>query len=293
MHSTNPFDLANSAEEESVPTIVQNGLKALDAGAMKNLKRTKDGWKVGPFLIRATGVEAVSKANRAQWQELGEYLASLGSKFQIWLGDWAYYAIHNWNMTYEEISEAIGGEYTAGSLRVYASVMSRIPLLTRVNNLTFKHYAVLAKLNDDDAIAQWAAWAGEQGKVPGYRKLEEAIFGKEASDESHAKSELADAYKDLKRFAEEAGVSVGALLAVAANIAASGSADGETPLLAALTEEQYERLQRHRQYIAEGSKFEALKRYELPARELHGWVDDSDVDPDEVLIVTISRTKRE
>lgn len=306
--NVNPFELAQNGADEGVPLVIQEGIKALDNGAMKRFRRTNDGWQAGPFLLRSIGLETSGDVTRDQWKELGEHLASWGSGLQVWLGDWAYYANHYWDMSYEQISEAIDGQYAPGTLRNLASTMSRIPLSLRSDKLTINHYHALAKIEDEQSRLEWAEWVTSQEKVPSYRKLEEEIFGKSISEVSATKRELADAFSDLKRYAEDLGVAPRDVLAIAANIAATGTPDGETPLTAALTEEAYERTMRHREYIHSGSRFEPIARHEITAQELisspeaiytrfagkiNGWLGDADVDPDEVLIVTIARIKDE
>lgn len=98
-------------------------------------------------------------------------IEAMQSRYQLIVGDAANHGLDNGLIdSYEDMALLTG--YTAGSIEVYASICRNIPQLTRVNSLKFKHYQVIARL-DEDERPHWIHFAATYGL--GYRVIESMI----------------------------------------------------------------------------------------------------------------------
>lgn len=154
--SVSAFDLAKRGQDENAatPSTVQNGMQALDAGAMLRARFTDEGMQIGPFLLKSDRLDVVGDPSYEQWLEIGARIARWDDALQWWIGDWAHYAYHTWGIGYEQIAER-ADFYTYGTIKNCASITSRIPASfrpqsLRSDRLNWNHYVVLAGMSEND-----------------------------------------------------------------------------------------------------------------------------------------------
>lgn len=107
-----------------------NGLVSVRHGQV-----TKVGW-----------VPPAGEMSSEQWLELGQQLVAVDRSMQWIIGDWWAYGADRKYGDGEALAEAIGIDY--GTVRVYASIARSYEMLTRVNNLSFKHHRIVAGRDD-------------------------------------------------------------------------------------------------------------------------------------------------
>lgn len=122
------------------------------------------------------------------WVKLGAVLRKAGDGVQLWLGDWIRYGKHEYGKKYAAALALTG--YKEGTLRDNVWVANAVPLSARADNLTFRHYRVVAKLPSKKDIKKWLGLAS---KGDGKKKWSAAILKREitrASQPSESKSVL-------------------------------------------------------------------------------------------------------
>lgn len=88
-----------------------------------------------------------------EWKELGLHLSRLQGNIQFWIGDWIRFGSKKGYYTtgdvYDEAEEITGLE--RGTIQTYKWVAERTSS-TRVEDLSFKHHRVVAKLGESEQI---------------------------------------------------------------------------------------------------------------------------------------------
>lgn len=99
------------------------------------------------------------------WIEAGRALKRAGDAFQLCVGDWIRFGKREYTKKKYEEAIALTG-YKEGTLRDNVWVANKIPLSARADNLTFRHYRVVASLPSPRAIKKWITRAskGKGGK---------------------------------------------------------------------------------------------------------------------------------
>ncbi len=132
------------------------------------------------FTVTPCGIQFHGDLTFEEWESIGEKLGDAERSIGFMIGDWINYGESKWGEKYNEAITATGLEY--GSLRVYAHVAKRVPLLMRINNLTFNHHYVVAKLKDPEEQKHWLEMAEKHALS--YRRLQKSInFGRVATEE--------------------------------------------------------------------------------------------------------------
>lgn len=113
------------------------------------------------FVMTATGMEIPEGCQKLEWEDIGGVLRHVDSALAWWVGDWAEYANKNLEMTYEQVSQWLGGEYTTNTVEFYASVCRGVHGLVRNQAVSFSHHAKLAKFAED-LQAMWLNYAHQR-----------------------------------------------------------------------------------------------------------------------------------
>jgi hypothetical protein len=121
-----------------------------------------------------------------EWLAYGRQLALLEQVTQWVIGDWWAYGAERGYGDGKELAAAAGIDY--GTVRVYASVARSYEMLTRVNNLSFKHHRLVAGRDDRH---EWLGRAEVEGWSSG--RLQSEV---KATDQ---------AARDLERSAQAGG----------------------------------------------------------------------------------------
>lgn len=133
----------------------------------------KDGTiRVGALKLTKRGIDQEGTPTPEDLMVAGALIQTISDRYNILAGDWLARAELTWTDTYREVAEKLG--YEIGSLRNYKSVMSRVDLSLRNDELTFNHYnAVVSKFKDDEQVAYWLNRAVNEKMS--YRQLSGAI----------------------------------------------------------------------------------------------------------------------
>jgi N6-adenosine-specific RNA methylase IME4 len=99
----------------------------------------------GPYELTVCGLELSGDSTPQQWEECGKALRQVDEARQWAIGDWLCDGKrHYGDGLYKKAQEITGLD--SGTLRQFASLSSRFELLSRNNNLTFKHHREVASI---------------------------------------------------------------------------------------------------------------------------------------------------
>ena len=115
---------------------------------------------IGGYTLTAMGLVISGETTYEDWEKTGLLLLRLEGSIQMLIGDWLGQAERVWGRTYEEIAEKVGRNVR--SLYQYKWVAENVQFYMRHINLTFSHYAVVARLpeGEKEAFLQQAAAEG-------------------------------------------------------------------------------------------------------------------------------------
>jgi hypothetical protein len=113
--------------------------------------------RIGNFTVTRTGLLIGESATPDEWKGIGLLLLKLEGAIQWLIGDWFVYGEQIWGRTYRETAEALG--YSIKSLYTFAYVAENVHFSIRMENLTFGHHALVAKLPPEEQYVclQYAA----------------------------------------------------------------------------------------------------------------------------------------
>lgn len=140
-------------------------------------------------VVHSTGAAIPEGTTFDQWAEMGRKIGQAATAFQMAVGDWLVYGQEH----FEGAPALAGMERKAGrvssnlldyaceltrldraTLNDYAYVARKVPCSARAEQLTFRHYKVLAKLPEDEQ-REWIGLAtGHDARVPS-RQLAKSI----------------------------------------------------------------------------------------------------------------------
>jgi N6-adenosine-specific RNA methylase IME4 len=97
----------------------------------------------GAFSLKPTALVVKGKPSFDEWTECGVWLQHIAGALQFWIGDWLNFGERAYG---EKYAQAVD-ESQADVWRVYASVADNVPLLMRINNLSWTHHYQVAKFS--------------------------------------------------------------------------------------------------------------------------------------------------
>ncbi len=122
------------------------------------------------FILSATGVLIANEVTRTELWAFFEGAKKLNTAIQWVIGDILFFAENQFNLSYGDIAGKTG--YTARTIEQYIYVMRNVSI--RVENLKFKHHAIVAALEDDEQV-YWLELA--EAKDWSAREMERQIKG--------------------------------------------------------------------------------------------------------------------
>lgn len=154
---------ALSAGAQNTPSeqgnIYSSLLKQIEATdpemAQRAIVQEDGGLQLGSFRITPLGLIGGERATETEWRKLGSALFRLHDSLQIILGDWLVQGERIHGKTYEEIANLFGRKKK--TLYNWKYVMSSVDISLRGENLTFKHYRIVAAMPPE----QQAYWLGQ------------------------------------------------------------------------------------------------------------------------------------
>jgi hypothetical protein len=114
---------------------------------------------LGSFQLESLGLVVSGTPSLSEWESAGRALKKASGAVQWWIGDWLNYGERAYGEMYAQALDAT--EYDYQTLRVQKYVANRVQLLTRSNNLSWKHHRIVAPLEPEQQI-EWLQRA-EQG----------------------------------------------------------------------------------------------------------------------------------
>lgn len=148
--------------------------------------------KTGCYLTTAVGTEIVRESTKDEWRTYGEILRRVEEAKQWAIGDWLVDGKrHYGDGLYKEAAEVLGLE--GQTLRVFSSISSTFELLTRINNLSWRHHREVASLKP---IVTTPKGKAELGKQPDHVKMK--WFLEKAEKKEWSTRELAEQVKVYK-----------------------------------------------------------------------------------------------
>ena len=129
----------------------------------------------GPGLaesLKPSGLDLPDEFTFQEWADLGGMIGGVVRNRQWWTGDWVL-AGERFGERYSQHIDSLG--YTYESLANCVSICRRFHSGMRNVHLSFKHHAVVAKLDDKEA-RNWLTQAEDQGWSTS--KFREAVWGR-------------------------------------------------------------------------------------------------------------------
>lgn len=122
-----------------------------------------DGARIGAFKLTPIGAAIDDGVTEAEWWAFWEVIGSFESAIQWIIGDALVYGDLKLGKTYEDVAERLE-RYSQDTLRQYAHVARSIPMLIRINGLSFAHHQVVAGTDLTEAARQeYLIKAAERG----------------------------------------------------------------------------------------------------------------------------------
>ncbi len=115
-------------------------------GALIPVKQDNGLYQLGPFLLTEVGVEIHPETSRENWRLLGNTLGAMGTSISWLTGDWAVFALDNFDYSYEQLSEQFG--LSIETLYTYASCCTRFPISIRNRDASFGHHRIVQGMQD-------------------------------------------------------------------------------------------------------------------------------------------------
>lgn len=110
--------------------------------------------------VKLTSVSLEIKENTPieKWLEIGKVLDKISGAVQWWWGDWLIQGEQKYGEMYSQALSA--SPYKLETLRFLKSVCSKVEMLVRTNNLSFRHHSIIAPLEKKEQI-KWLKEAEE------------------------------------------------------------------------------------------------------------------------------------
>ncbi|HZX11223.1 MAG TPA: MT-A70 family methyltransferase [Acidobacteriota bacterium] len=148
--------------------------------------------RTGAYRTTFIGTEIIRKSTLDEWRTYGEILRRVDEAKQWAIGDWLKDGKRHYrDGLYKEASQILG--LKEQTLRVCKSMAEAFPLLTRVNNLSFKHHRQVASLKQIEKRDNKL----HESKEPDKEKMQE--FLKKAESENLSVRELKNVVEEHKR----------------------------------------------------------------------------------------------
>lgn len=148
-----------------------NQIEAIDPALANRAVVQDDGaLQLDSFRITPIGLVGGEQASESEWRTIGKTLFRLHDSLQIILGDWLTQGERIHGKTYEEIADEFGRKRK--TLYNWKYVMSSVDISLRRENLSYKHYMIVAPM-DYDKQALWLGKASENKW--GASKMQDAI----------------------------------------------------------------------------------------------------------------------
>lgn len=98
------------------------------------------------FSMSPIGMVLPEDASGDEWEEVGWALKAIDGAIAWWVGDWAQFAMRNWNWTAAQVAERF--DYTTETIETYAWVCGGIPGSIRNRAVFFSHHRHIAKMDE-------------------------------------------------------------------------------------------------------------------------------------------------
>lgn len=122
------------------------------------------GKPIESFRLLQNGLVVSGSPSITEWLQAGKALKKANVATQWWIGDWLNYGEPTYGEMYTQALDELDYEYQ--TLRVLKYVSNRVELLTRVNNLSWKHHRIVAPLE----LEQQQEWLQKAAKGNGTGK---------------------------------------------------------------------------------------------------------------------------
>lgn len=134
-------------------------IQAIDPALAQRAIVNDDGvLQLDSFQITPIGLVGGEQASEIEWKKLGKTLFRLHDSLQIILGDWLVRGERLYGKTYEDM--AIEFDRKRKTLYNWKYVMSSVDISLRRENLTYKHYMIVAAM-DYENQAKWLGLASQ------------------------------------------------------------------------------------------------------------------------------------
>ncbi len=127
--------------------------ETIDPVLAKQMVSLSDGTiQINDFLISPLGLLGGEQASIEEWDKIGKMLFRFHDSLQIIIGDWLGRIERVHGKTYEQVADELGRR--PKTLRNWKNVMASVDMSLRRDNLTYKHYVIVAPM-DYEKQAKW------------------------------------------------------------------------------------------------------------------------------------------